>query len=165
MPGDQAYKWSVRYTYFVDGKEYAGYRTATGSSYGVRQDSTVHYLPAAPWISSMHAEESFSLGTLVAFALGVGLIFVVNRPPKGRRKACASEKAASMQPEVRQRGGRITMAWIMENVPAGDDSVEEYYTQGWDIGDPSWKCVCGKWNTGAFCANCGRRGTDKNVAQ
>lgn len=160
MPSDQSYKWSVRYTYFVDGKEYAGYCTAMGSSYGVRRDSTVHYLPAAPWISSLYVEDAFSLGTLAAFAVGAGLIFIVNSPPKGQRKARNPEKVTSMLRSERQRSRRITMAWIMQNVPAGDDSVEEYYANGWDRGDPSWKCTCGKWNTGAFCVHCGRRGTD-----
>lgn len=164
-PANQ-YTWSIDYTFNANGKEYSGHTQHRGSAIGVDYDREVHYYAFAPWINSLDADPVPGLKTLVYVGLGVLLLVVMNRPKKKTAKAPQGKGKSPkipipaddwLQKGLQECGGdRITMAWLMENTTDYDDRVELYYQNGWDKGDPSWQCPCGKWNDKAFCSNCGQ---------
>ncbi|MGE4353228.1 MAG: hypothetical protein AB7D36_03975 [Oscillospiraceae bacterium] len=92
-PPNVSYKWSIDYTYWVDGKQYSGSHTYKGSAISVNYDTTVHYLPIAPCISSLNAAPMPNFSTAVSIAFGIFLIYAVNA--KGKKKKAFSKKAVS----------------------------------------------------------------------
>ena len=148
------YRFNVSYHYKVDGVEYDGLDTGVrGPRLGPNYDQTVHYYPFAPRVSSLFAEDATSAGILLTTGFSLALILLAAIPRKKERtnvkQRIASEPYA--QPEQ-----RVTMAWLMEHTDGYDDTLEKYYQNGWDVGDPSWQCRCGKWNTENFCEACGK---------
>lgn len=149
------YRFSASYKYVVDGVEYDGLDTGLrGPRLGPKVDNTVHYYPFAPRISSLSAEDAVSSGILFTcgFSLALILFAVISR--KGGKNNMFGKK--KRENEAQPDSERVTMAWLMEHTEGYDDRLEEYYQNGWDEGDPSWECSCGKWNTENFCESCGR---------
>ena len=149
------YRFNISYHYKVDGVEYDGMNTGVrGPRLGPNYDKTVHYYPFAPRISSLFAEDAISVGTLLTTGFSLALIALAVIP---RRKENTKMKRKRGSVPDEQPEQRVTMAWLMEHTDGYDDTLEEYYQNGWDKGDPSWECECGKWNTENFCEACGRQ--------
>lgn len=149
------FRFNVSYHYMVDGKEYDGLDTGLrGPRLGPDIDGTVHYYPFSPNISSLSAEDALTVGMVIAMLFDIGLIAVAVVPRKKKKISDAIDIA-----EVLEENNPVTMAWLMEHSEGHDDSVEEYFQNGWDQNDPSWECSCGKWNTENFCEHCGVKRT------
>ena len=154
-PPDAQYQWSVDYTFYVNGRLYQGHEAARGSAVAVGHSDTVRYFPFFPQIHSLSSDEPAVLGFFVSAGLGVLLVAAMN---PGRKKTRAAAKAgrSAISPGLRASGGKpATMAYIMTHAEDYDDSLEEYYQNGWNVDDPSWQCRCGMWNEGRYCAACG----------
>ena len=154
---ERQYTWSIDYTFTADGKEYAGSTSAKGSAMSVEHGNVVKYYSFAPFINSLEAGGSPWLSSIIMGGLGVLLIVVMNGPKK---KTKLRRKAVKKEPNIIERGvkecgGKVTMSWLMNNNSEYDDSIEEYYQNGWDKDDPSWQCSCGKWNDKEYCSSCG----------
>ena len=148
------YRFDVSYRYRVNGVEYDGLNTGVrGPRLGPSYDKSVHYYPFAPRVSSLFAEDAISAGILLTTGFSLALILLAAIPRKKERSKVKQRYASEpyAQPER-----RVTMAWLMEHTDGYDDTLEEYYQNGWDVGDSSWQCRCGKWNTENFCEACGK---------
>ncbi|HBL83454.1 MAG: hypothetical protein A2Y17_04160 [Clostridiales bacterium GWF2_38_85] len=162
-PPERQYDWSVDYSFMVDGNEYNGHTTHKGSAMSVNYDNQVHYYSFAPIINSIDANAIPSFGTFIMIGLGIFLLIIMNADPKKKKriaipslnKTTKTVKAPSNENCEQAKDERVTMAWLMKNTTDYDDSVEEYYQNGWDINDPSWQCECGEWNEKEFCTKCG----------
>ncbi len=148
------YRFNISYHYKVGGVEYDGTNTGVrGPRLGPSYDKTVHYYPFAPRISSLFAEDAMSFWILLttSFSLVLIALAVIPRRKEKTKMKWKRDSVPDEQPEQ-----RVTMAWLMEHIDGYDDTLEEYYQNGWDKDDPSWECECGKWNTENFCESCGR---------
>ena len=110
QPPEKQYRWSVSWTFYVDGKEYTGSATVRGSAIGVKHGRTVYYYPFAPKINSLYAKDGIGLGTVLLVALGLFLIIIVNKKPK----------------ENNRFKGK-TEKQVESEMKTYDDSVEEFY--------------------------------------
>ena len=147
------YRFNISYHYKVDGVEYDGLDTGVrGSRLGPDHDNTVHYYPFAPQISSLFAEDAMSVGILLTIGVSLVLIALAVIPHKKNNTKTKRKRDPVPDEQSKQR---ITMTWLMEHTDGYDDTLEEYYQNGWDEDDPSWECACGKWNTENFCEACG----------
>lgn len=81
-PPDKQYKWSVSWTFSVDGEEYNGSATVRGSAVSVKHGSTVYYYPFAPQINSLYAKDGIGFGTAALVVVGLFLIIFINKQPK-----------------------------------------------------------------------------------
>ena len=82
------YRFNVSYTFQVDGVEYSGLDTGVrGPRLGPDYDTTVHYYPFAPRISSLFAEDAVTVGILLTsgFSLALVLLAVIPRKKKDKK--------------------------------------------------------------------------------
>lgn len=119
----------------------------------------IRYLKAFPYINNLEKLVSFEreldlVYSFLALAFFSWLFCFINGIGGKRKKA----EQSFAEPGYPKPGGRITMAELMEKGHTDYDAlVEEYYAQGWDKDDPSWKCICGHWSDGLFCQSYGRK--------
>jgi hypothetical protein len=85
-PG-QRYEWAVSYT-FTDqnGTERSGYAVYRGSDYSVNVGSRVYYFSFASFLHALENDAEPGLSQPVMVALGVLLVFVMNKRKKTSKK-------------------------------------------------------------------------------
>ena len=161
---DTKWRFSLSYSYMVDGVEYDGLDTSIrGPWLGPKHDMTVHYYRFAPRISSLFAEDAAGAKVLILIGFGLALFLVAVVPRKKKRTEKVPDLGYGTAPNAQVQEADfdsdtpVTMAWLMEHTDGYSDKLEKYYQNGWDKNDPSWKCECGKWNTENFCEACGRQ--------
>lgn len=164
-PPNRQYEWSIDYSFNVNGKKYNGTTSAKGNAMSVEHGNIVYYYSFAPFINSINAKDVPGIFNFIMIGLGILLLVVMNKSNKKSKKQKKKEKLSAYNNKIQEKniiekginercGEKVTMAWLMENQTEYDDSIEEYYQNGWDENDPSWQCSCGKWNEGDYCINC-----------
>lgn len=158
---DLMYRITISYHFHKDGKEYHNsvvYRSGETLSrvVGDKGPRTVRirYLEAFPYINNLETRVNLGARDLVFSFAAMGLLAWF---------FCLINGIGQARPNGRQElqstsGERITMSQIMNHRGGDyDESVQEYYEEGWHKDDPSWRCRCGHWSAGLFCPSCGRR--------
>ena len=112
---NQRYEWSVDYT-FVDrqGETHDGHSTRRGGDMSVDYIDTVYYFTFAPYINSLEDVATPSIGQPIMVALGIFLLYVMNRKAKGtdvKHKSYVASNGEKIVPELQDY----------------DDSVEDVY--------------------------------------
>ncbi len=159
---DLMHRITVSYHFYVHGKKYHNtvvYRSGETliklmgtSKHG---NINIRYLRAFPYISNLEKQVRFErksdfFYSLLAIVFLSYLFCFVNGIISSTQKKSKGVNSFGSR--------RITMAKLMENGHTEyDELTQEYYEQGWNKDDPSWKCDCGHWNDSLFCHSCGRK--------
>lgn len=82
-PAGQRYEWSVDYEFkAIDGQVYSGHTSRRGNDTVVYAESTVYYFSFAPFVNSLQNEVEPNPGQPLLIAIGVLLLYVMNRKDK-----------------------------------------------------------------------------------